>query len=379
MTAPAVPPRLCPLPKVGAQLGPLPEHFVVEELPAYPLAEQGEHVFLWVEKRELNTMDVCKRLARAANVKERDVGCAGMKDKHAVTRQWLSVLYRGDDAASFDLGPGASVLSAHRHNNKLRTGHLIGNRFTITLVDANEEDHRRALEIAAYLREHGLGNYYGAQRFGLRGRNLTNALRWLNEASSAPRNPEEIAPGEGASRKEGRRGKGQKNRSRFDNKMHPSVIQSEFFNRYLTARIRDTTDELLEGEVVRLTNTGSYFVVEDVDRELPRKRAGDLILTGMLPGGKTLRSKAQAAELEREVQRQMGLSDAQMDALGRAAPGARRDLMVAPEDLTCEANANQIILGFSLPAGGYATQVLREFNEADWMFPRGADAERRSL
>jgi tRNA pseudouridine13 synthase len=368
---------------VSATLGTLPEHFIVEEIPAYPLSDMGEHVFLWIEKVGLNTTDVAQRLAQVSSTKERDIGYAGMKDKHAITRQWFSLLYKGDDAAQFDLGEGARILAARRHNNKLRTGHLIGNRFTLTLPRATVEDQERARDIAGHIDSHGIANYYGAQRFGYQGKNLSTARRWLKEqvpvesAASQPSqgaeaNESSDARDQTSSRRE-QRGREQRGRgprtSRFDNKLHPSVIQSEFFNRYTLARL-NRPEELLLGEVVRLQGTGTHFVVKDLEAELPRKQSADLILTGAMPGPKTLQAEAAAAELEHSIWEQMGVSAAERNALYQNAPGARRDLRVIPEDLICSTEAEQIVLSFTLPAGGYATQVVREFNEADWMNPR---------
>lgn len=356
---PFTPSRSCPLPPVKAQLGSEPRHFVVEEIPAYPLSDSGEHVFLWIEKCELNTLDVAKRLAHATDTKERDVGYAGMKDKHAVTRQWFSVLYKPDDAAGLDLGAGVTILNVRRHNNKLRTGHLIGNRFTITLVDADEDDQARAIAIAQYIQEQGIANYYGGQRFGYRGKNLHAALVWLKEQLG------------GESKKERRPDRGRKKPSRFDNKLHPSVIQSEFFNRYVSARLQ-LRDDLLLGEVVRLRNTGTHFVVQDLNAELPRKMSGDLILTGSMPGPKTLQSEHAATELEQAIWREMGFSEDLLLELYKHVPGARRDLKITPDELSLSCEPGQIILTFALPAGGYATELIREFNDSDWLNPRAS-------
>ena len=379
MTLPFTPDRSCPLPPVRAQLGNEPAHFIVEEIPAYPLSDSGEHVFFWIEKCELNTLDVAKRLAQATGTRERDIGYAGMKDKHAVTRQWFSVLYKADDAAGLDLGPGVIILSVRRHNNKLRTGHLIGNRFIITLVGADDEDKARATAITQYIHKHGVANHYGGQRFGHRGKNLEVALVWLRE-QAALKEQTTRATGQGDSaetddaRGGRRRDRGRKKTSRFDNKLHPSVIQSEFFNRYVSARL-SMPDELLLGEVVRLNNTGTHFVVQDLAAELPRKLGGDLILTGSMPGPKTLQSQYAASDLEQAVWNDMGLAENLLQELYQHAPGARRDLKITPDELSLTIEQDQIVLTFALPAGGYATQLIREFNDVDWLNPRNTRAQ----
>lgn len=337
---------------------------MVEEIPAYEPSGDGEHLYLWIEKIGLNTLDVAKRLAQAGEVKERDIGYAGMKDKHAVTRQWFSVLGNHATAGEWNLGEGARILSVTRHNNKLRTGHLIGNRFELTLIDLGSDDHRRAEALALELTTRGFLNAYGGQRFGFGGKNLEQARRWLDQNTKAS-HAAQAQPDSAQTGTERRR----KKPNRFENKLHPSVLQSEFFNRYASARLELDT-ELLPGEVVRLKGTGTHFVIEDISRELPRKLAGDLILTGPMPGNKTLRARDRAAEVEQRVWEELGLSPHQAQTLCSLVPGARRDLLVVPDDLRCSSRDGSLILKFSLPAGSYATELLRQFNGCDWLNPR---------
>lgn len=352
-------------------LGPLPEHFVVEEIPSYPLSGQGEHLFLWVEKVGLNTADVAQRLAEVSGIPERDIGFAGMKDKHAVTRQWFSMPKAGGPDATWNLGENVRVLSATRHNNKLRTGHLIGNRFQLTLVNVTQADADRAQDITKRLVQDGFVNTYGGQRFGYQGKNLGQAMRWLAEQTQAKQGTNTSDAADHRARSRSKR----RHNSRLHNKLHPSVIQSEFFNRYAFARL-GLQAELLQGEVVRLNGTGSHFVVEDVERELPRKRSGDLRLTGPMPGEKTLQARDAALELETRIWSDMGLSAEQAQTLCQEAPGARRDLWTFPEDLHCSPAGDQLILSFALPAGGYATEILRQYNDCDWLNPKGAPGAR---
>lgn len=369
--SPWVPPRSFDLPALTAVLGSLPEHFVVEEIPSYPLSGQGEHLFLWVEKVGLNTVDVAKRLATVSGVAERDIGYAGMKDRHAVTRQWFSLPTAATPDDTWHLGDQVRILNVTRHNNKLRTGHLIGNRFQLTLVGVTQADAERAQVITQRLVEEGLVNTYGGQRFGYQGKNLAQAMRWLAEEAQKKQAKAHPEPADHHGRSRNKR----RPNSRFDNKLHPSVIQSEFFNRYAFARLHLQTDLLL-GEVVRLHGTGSHFVVEDLERELPRKRAGDLLLTGPMPGNKTLQARADALELETRIWSDMGLSAEQVQTLCELAPGARRDLWTVPQDLQCAQVSDQLILSFALPAGGYASEVLRQYNDCDWLNPKGAPPTR---
>src|SRR6185369_3264042 len=159
--------------------GPEPEDFLVDEVPAYAASGKGEHQYVLVRKRLLTTPELVRRVARAVGVNERDIGYAGLKDKYAITTQWLSLSSKTAVTPELDLGPGVEVLQVTRHDNKLRTGHLLGNRFTITLVGVHVDALARANAIAERLRDQGLPNYFGAQRFGHGGRNLTDAISWL--------------------------------------------------------------------------------------------------------------------------------------------------------------------------------------------------------
>ncbi len=368
-----IPPRSTDLPPAGGVLGPSPEHFFVEEIPAYPLSGKGEHVFVFVEKVGLNTTDVARRIADAAGQKARDVGYAGMKDKNAVTRQWFSVCTKAENAEAWDLGEGARVLSATRHDNKLRTGHLIGNRFTLTFVSAGLGAPQRATALAAHLSESGLPNYFGPQRFGFEGRNLSKALGWLKEQSHETERTED--DGRRRNRKRPR-----KDRQRFDNKLLPSVIQSEFFNRYVHARLL-RPEILLPGEVVRLDGTGKCFVVQDLNHETPRRLSGDLHLTGPMPGPKTLQAEAEALDLEHTVLRSLELTEKDLTVLGLHAPGTRRDLLIRPENLTVSPGEKpeEYCLSFSLPAGGYATNIAYELTGGDWNNPRPQESAQAEL
>jgi len=365
--SPFEPPRFVPQPAIGGHIGPEPQHFIVDEIPAYPLSGEGEHLFLKIQKTGLNTIDVVKRIARSSGIRDRDIGYAGMKDKQAITTQWFSLTAKDEDVDDWDLGEGVTILERTRHRNKLRTGHLIGNRFAITLVGVPEGAETQAKEIAGVLKEKGLPNYFGPQRFGRDGKNLEQALAWLqNEIGGAP--SEEQAPPEEERKKSRRRKKGRG--GRFENKMFPSVIQSEIFNRYAAKRL-GMSEPLLLGEIVRLDQAAKCFVVEDLEKELPRRLEGDLHLTGPMPGPKTLQALNNALSIEESIFEDLALDQELRTALEKSAPGARRDLVLYPENLEISSSKNgELTLSFSLPAGAYATQLVREFSGASWMTPR---------
>ena len=236
--APAVPPlATSDLPGVGGAIGPAEEDFVVDELPLYAPSGQGEHLYVRVQKRGLTTRDAVRMLAHATGVPANEIGTAGMKDKHAVTTQWMSMPARRAGAPeSWKLPESLNILETARHGNKLRTGHLAGNRFRIRITGTNGDAFPRATAIVDRIRERGLPNYFGAQRFSRGGDGLEAALEWLRgEAGAGPR----------------------RRTPPFERKLFTSVVQAEVFNRYITARIARGLAEPLVGEVVRLDGSGS--------------------------------------------------------------------------------------------------------------------------
>src|SRR5690606_2740512 len=184
--------------------------------------------------------------------------------------------------------------------------------------------------LVRHITDCGLPNYYGAQRYGHGLQNLDKALEWLRHQSTAT----------------ARRG------SRFNAKWMPSVIQSEVFNRYLAARMQRDLGRLLQGEVVRLSGSSRHFEVTEPDVELPRLRARDIVLSGPIIGPKKRASSGEGAELEQQVVLELGLTEAALEALAKAASGSRRDLLIWPEELSARLLEDQTVeLRFSLPAG----------------------------
>lgn len=332
-----VPFILTSLSSCGGHIGPQPEHFIVRESPLYQFSGAGQHLFVRVRKRGLTTQQLLRILSKASGVRDRDIGYAGLKDKNAVSEQWVSLL--GVDAEAVEhwsLPDDVQVLEVTRHDNKLRTGHLSGNEFRITVVNAERASEVHLTALVAAIGQHGLPNYFGVQRFGHDGRNLTEALQWLDSGKRA--------------------------KSRFLAKLYPSVIQAEIFNRYLSARREVGLDHLLPGEVVRLDGSGKMFVVEDASLEQPRLVSGDVHLTGPIWGPKAKAASGEALALEQQVIADLGLGPEDLQRLGASAPGSRRDLIMPVSDARFELlGPDSFALEFSLPAGSYATQVVREF------------------
>jgi len=359
------------LPALGGRIGPEPEDFVVDEVPLYAAAGQGDHWYVRLAKRERTTADLKRAVAQAAQVPEREIGYAGLKDKHAVTSQWLSVpVPRSTPPSDWQLPEPYRVLEVTRHANKLRIGHLEGNRFRIRLVGTPPEARAAAPAVCQRVAEQGIGNYFGSQRFGLGQRNLETALTLLERRRLGPR--------------AGQRGK-----------FLASVIQSEIFNRYLMLRSERGRGRLLAGDVVRLQGSRALFVVEDPEREAPRLAAGDIHLTGPLVGPKMKQSAGEPLELERAALASIGLDETGLRELGRSAPGTRRDLILRPEALSWRldgggsgGNGNSdnpgsevaLVVEFGLPAGAYASLVIRALTRQDpWAGapPEGDEREER--
>jgi len=333
---------------IHGRLGSEPEDFRVDEIPAYLPSGSGSHRYVRVKKRQLTTPDLVHILAKAAGVPEPSVGHAGMKDKHALTTQWLSLPIPSLEPERWELPPSVEILESSLHANKLRTGHSHGNRFTLRLVDLAPGDKARFDKLWARI-QMGIYNGFGPQRFGFGGANLSKALNWLRKRTPLP----------------GPKG-------RFLKKLNVSVIQSEIFNRYLLRRIEASLESPLLGEVVRLKGSGACFIVKDTAEEKPRWSTGDILPTGPMVANRIHPcAESDALRLEQEAARSL-CTEGELSELGSEAPGARRDLLLALGEPVCEWENDQILkLTFELPSGAYATGVLREVTHSPWL-----DAER---
>ena len=322
------------------------EHFVVEEIPAYEPSGEGEHTYLWIEKCGLTTMDAVRRLAGALGVQDRDIGYAGQKDRHATTRQWVSVPLVDPERARLIDGPELRVLAATRHGNKLRVGHLRGNRFEVVLTGLDAPGQREAM--AARLQSasvEGLPNRFGEQRFGAAGDNAALGLALL---------------------------RGQRHlRDHRKRKLMLSAAQSAVFNRYLV--LRAASGPLLQvraGDVLQKTDSGGLFVCDDPAVDQPRVDAGALVPTGPMPGGRVVEPppETSARALEDQALADLGATRDEFGRAGRDLPGTRRPVIVRvalgqpplADDPPPSSVPGQVALRlrFSLPAGAYATVVV---------------------
>lgn len=329
------------LPGTGGLIKATPEDFVVEELPAYPPSGEGTHTFLYVEKRGLTTDEAVLRLARALGCSPGDAGFAGAKDRQAVTRQWISLPGVDPARARAVAVEGVRVLEAARHGHKLRTGHLRGNRFRLVVRGATG-GLERARAILAALARTGAPNYFGPQRFGARGDNAA-AGRALVEG----RRLEGRAP------------------SRGQRRLLVSAYQSALFNRYLDRRIAEGLHRtVLEGDVMKKTDTGGLFVASDPAEAQARLDAGALVVTGPMFGHAMMAPPEGTPARAREdaILDEEGLAPSAFAALGKLAEGTRRALLVPVAEAGVEPGEAEgdLRVSFVLPPGSYATVVLDE-------------------
>lgn len=327
-------------PVLTASIRAAPEDFLVEELDGFEASGSGEHLLLTVEKRGMNTAFAAERIAGWAGVSISAIGYAGLKDRHALTRQRFSVHLPGRDAPDFerlqssDPAQALRVLAHARHARKLPRGALAGNRFVLTLRDVQGDRGQIETRLAA-IAGGGVPNYFGEQRFGRDGGNLAAAL-----AMFAGR------------------------RVRRDQRTHLlSAARSELFNRVLAVRVRDGSwNRGLEGEVWILDGSRSVFGPEPWSETLAQRlQAFDIHPSAPLWGTGTPRSAAAALALEMAA---LEGDEAVVLRQGLEAAGLRQErraTRLRPAAMTWAWSGDDVLrLGFELPAGAYATAMLAE-------------------
>ena len=338
------PPYACDdLPGIGGVTRSQPEDFAVEELPIYPPDGGAGHLLVWLRKRSLTTEDAVREVAKQLRIHPGDIGVAGLKDRDAVTRQQISVPANSEESIARFQHPAIELSDPRPHSHKLRRGHLRGNRFVIVVRELAVDPEQAQLRVQAKLERLaaiGLRNYYGPQRFGEGARNLESGL-----ASLAGR------------------------RSRHKGDISVSAGQSALFNVYLATRVeRGLLSTALEGDILQKRESGGMFECKDPSTEQLRLDAGELVVTGPMFGSK-MRAPAMgtaAAALEDEILALVGLDAPKLAKLGRKVPGTRRQLLIWPSELSATSSAGGwqesggLQLQFCLPAGSYATVLLRE-------------------
>ena len=320
---------------LSARIRATPEDFRVDEVLGFAADGDGPHVLLQVEKRGANTHWVAEQLARYAGVSPREVGYAGLKDRHAVTTQYFTLpLDRKPEPDWNALSiPDIRVLKSERHRRKLKTGSLEGNRFRLVLRDISGSVPALLPKLGA-IRIAGVPNYFGEQRFGRGAANIQKAEAALS----------------GKLRIHDRR--------LFS--LLLSTARSLIFNDLLSVRVEaGNWDKLLPGEVLMLDGSHSVFRAAEGDPELPgRLQRGDVHPTGPLWGRGEPLTSGDVQALEAGI---AGRHPALTKGLAKVGVDmARRSLRLVVRDFAWQTEGDTLILEFFLPAGAYATTVLRE-------------------
>lgn len=396
------------IPGVGGVIKTRPEDFFVEELPLYEASGSGTHVYAQIEKKGLGTREALDRIARALNVARRDIGVAGLKDAHAVARQWISIEHIDPQKVEQMSLPDVRVLQTSRHTNKLKPGHLRGNRFIIRLRRLAlplPQAGQVAQDVLSILARRGVPNYFGPQRFGnhhdnhLLGKAVAQndaaafADLFLGHPSPDVDSPpvlearrlydegryEEAArawPGSFFDQRRALRalagGKGNKKKVFYTVDKHLkglfiSAYQSDLFNRVLAARMPNI-DKVLLGDMACKHINGACFRVEQPQVEQPRCDGFEISPTGPLLGERTTRLTGPAGEIENPILEGENLSEMDMRQMKHfGSRGGRRPLRFQPRDTTVRPGEDDLgaylELAFELDSGCYATALLAELTK----------------
>ncbi|MEM9729929.1 MAG: tRNA pseudouridine(13) synthase TruD [Myxococcota bacterium] len=334
---------------VDAKFRSVPEDFVVDEIPAYEASGQGDHVFCLLEKRGLTTRTAVRRVCEAVGADHNQTGTAGLKDRNAVTRQWISVFGVDVERLAGLALEGVTILEARRHETKLRTGHLRGNRFRIRLREIDSAGIQRAREVLHEIESVGLPNFYGEQRFGRQGDNAERAALWVTGARRPPRQA-------------------------FSRRLEISALQSSLFNRYVAARVaRGDLGQVGPGDVAKRHDSGGVFVVGTSAEELREARSRaeqrEISATGPMFGAKMRWPDPPSRNEEEALLEAADLTPEHFVRWKRLAPGTRRLVRVFVDPIFTTVSDDTLELDFTLPAGSYATILVREIRKRDALSP----------
>ncbi len=384
----------------GGRIRERKEDFFVEEVPLYSLSGKGTHLYLFIEKRGIPTFEAIWRLARALKRETREFGVAGLKDADAVTHQYVSIEHvKPADLKGLEIS-GVKILDFAYHNNKLKMGHLKGNRFRIRIRHPLPGAAEKAAAVAERFLAAGVPNFFGPQRFGNLGNTHTLGEAVIKKdykgfADILVGTPRESfdagyneviacyrkADYEGALKRLGPSHKYERrvlqvlagHEGRFDKavaaierrmmKIYLSAFQSYYFNRYLNMRL-DRLDKLEDGEIAYIHRNGASFLVEDSEKEKARLDSFEISPSGPIFGNRMLRARKEPGAMELEVLKETGLELEDIRGrFGIRLRGARRPLRVPLEEWAVKETEEGLDLDFRLPPGSYASVVLREITK----------------
>jgi len=331
-----------------------PRDFVVEEIPLYEFSGEGEHLILLIRKKNLTTNEMIGQIARYLGIKNKEIGYAGLKDKHAMTKQYISLHKKYEEALENFQSDGIKIISKTYHNNKIRIGHLKGNRFYIKVKKVNPTSAQKIDEALKNIEKDGMPNFFGYQRFGNDGDNHILGEK-LAKGEARERNPRV-------------------------KKLLINAYQSHLFNLWLSRRLEINSlvssfgaeelekllnlpnneiakmqkqkhpFKLMSGDIMEHYPKGKLFEFEATEEDFRRFNERDISVTGLLCGKKVRVASDVAGEIEKDYNDEIN------------ADGARRYAWVYPEDI--EGRFNQVEaqyeMNFTLPKGSYATVLIEE-------------------
>ena len=403
------------IPGIGGTIKSGPGDFVVEEIPLYEASGAGTHVYFRMQKTGLATMAAIRELGRALGRKNHDFGYAGLKDADAVTTQTISIEHIDPkQIESLDL-PRIRILSVSRHRNKLKLGHLKGNRFTIKIRHADPSRIGDVERMMSVLARRGVPNYFGSQRFGMRGDTWQIGRAMLRgdfdeavavmlgrpgpsdtgdvrKARERFEQGDVVAAGDAwpypfrAERTLCRalcRAKGNADRAfravdKQLRRFYISAYQSQLFNQIVAGRL-DSLDRLMTGDLAWRHAGGAVFAVEDVEKEQPRCDAFEISPSGPLFGYRMSAPTGAPGDMEQTVIETQGMKPEDWRESGKhRVKGARRPLRFSPQEPSVSAGNDDagpsIDFSFALEEGCYATTVLREICKTDVSDAKGESA-----
>ena len=387
------------LPGTGGVLKKTPEDFAVDEIPLYEACGEGEHVFALMKKRGIATFEAVRRLAQRLRIPERYITFAGLKDARAVTTQWISLFEVDEERVAAVHAPAVELSRIRRHRNRLRVGHLRGNRFSIVVREASPDHAALVPPIVEILLRRGVPNYFGEQRFGTRGnsylygecllrgdregllrhllggepgptldprvlesRRLFNAGDYPAAYDAMPIKHRVEKKALGALVRFGDPEPAVNAIPKRMRQIFVSSYQSWLFNRIAAART-DGIDRLEDGDMAYVHRTGRAFRVERAADEQPRCTAFEISPSGPIFGSHMTIAGGEPGRREQALLDESGLTPDHFRAVrGMKLKGSRRSLRIPLRDFSYEAlDETSYRLRFSLPSGSFATVVLAEF------------------
>lgn len=388
---------------IPLQIKQRPEDFEVEELPLYPASGEGTHLFVTIEKRGLTTQDAIRDIARQLGQAPRAIGYAGQKDAVGVTRQRISVEHV-DPARIEAIRHGRlRVLGIERHGNKLKLGHLAGNRFRVKLRGLSPDREHDLHAVLERLTLRGVPNYFGPQRFGMRGdswsvgralmhgdfaealavfagrasehdsgavlkaRQLFDAGEYARAAKAWPRGFRDSLRAVSVMGRTDDPRRAIRAIDRNQLRFLVGSYQSHLFNAVLAERLPNF-DRVLDGDLAHKEDNGAIFLVEDAVLEAPRAARFEISPTGPLYGGRMSATAGEPARIEAAALERAGETSEAFESGPFAPTGGRRPLRFRIADLEVESGADDhgdfTQLRFVLPSGCYATAIIAEIHKS---------------